>query len=130
MADYTLLRFVNVPPQHFGQDPTEVDVRFYRNQLKMSGGGVSVIKLGPGATSNAHKHKQQEEVYLLVSGDVEVKLGDDIVKLSPYDAVRVPKETVRALRNIGNTPSTVIAIGTPNTGPSDGIDVDDFWPTK
>jgi mannose-6-phosphate isomerase-like protein (cupin superfamily) len=127
MSKFTVIKFKDIPPQHFGQDPKDVDVRFYRNQLGMSGGGMSVMKLGTGITSNAHKHKQQEETYLVIEGEVEIKLDDEVIKLRKFDALRVPKETFRALRNTGKKPAVVIAFGTPNTGPGDAIDKDNFW---
>jgi mannose-6-phosphate isomerase-like protein (cupin superfamily) len=127
MGKYTTLRFRDVAGQHFGQDPKNVDVRFYRDQLGMTGGGLSVMKLGPGIVSNAHKHKQQEETYLVIDGEVELKLEDEIIKLEKFDAIRVPKDTTRALKNIGKNPAVIVAFGTPNTGPGDGINVENFW---
>ena len=44
-----------------------------------------------------HSHREQEEVYVVVSGAGRIKLNDDIVELRQWDAVRVAPETVRAL---------------------------------
>jgi len=88
---------------------------------------MTVMKMAPGITSVAHRHKQQEETYLVIDGDVEIKLEDEIVKLKPFDAVRVSRDTARALRNVGNKEALIIAFGTPNTGPGDSINLENFW---
>jgi mannose-6-phosphate isomerase-like protein (cupin superfamily) len=124
---YKLVHFYDVPAQSFGEDPKKVDVRFYRDQLGMAGGGMTVMKLAPGITTYGHRHKRQEEVFLLISGQVAIKLEEKIIRLKPYDAVRVPKETARSLRNVGKTGAIIIAFGTPNTGPGDGINIENFW---
>jgi len=93
----------------------------------MAGGGMTIIKIGPGITTPAHTHRNQEEVYLVIDSEVTIKLEDKLVRLKPYDAVRVPKEVKRALRNMGKGPATTIAFGTPNTGPGDANPIDNFW---
>ena len=40
-----------------------------------------------------HTHKEQEEVYVVVSGSGRMKLDDDVVDLKQWDAVRVPPGT-------------------------------------
>lgn len=121
------MKYAKVPPQHFGSDPSAVDVRFYRDQLGMAGGGMSVIKIGPGITTVAHTHKNQEEVYMPIEGEVTIKLSDELIILKPFDAVRVGKDVPRVLRNSGKKPATIIAFGTPNTGPGDANVVENFW---
>lgn len=124
---WKVLRFDEVPGQHFGDDPKAVEVRFYRDQLGMAGGGMTVIKIGPGITTPAHNHKNQEEVYMVIDGEATIKLEDELIKLKPFDAVRVTKDVKRALRNSGKGPTTIIAFGTPNTGPGDANIVENFW---
>jgi mannose-6-phosphate isomerase-like protein (cupin superfamily) len=124
---WQLLKHNDVPPQHFGNNPKTVDVRFYRDQLGMSGGGMTVMKIGPGITTPAHIHKNQEEVYMPIAGKVAIRLKDEVIELQPFDAVRVSKAVSRALRNIGEGQATIIAFGTPNTGPGDAINIKSFW---
>jgi uncharacterized cupin superfamily protein len=124
---WQLLRYNEVPPQHFGSNPKTVDVRFYRDQLGMSGGGMTVMRLGPSVTTPGHTHKSQEEVYMSLSDQVVIKLGDEVVQLKPFDAVRVSKDVSRAMRNVGKAQATIIAFGTPNTGPGDAVNLQNFW---
>ena len=73
-----------------------------------------------------HTHNVQEEVYLVVSGSMRAKLGDDVVELNQWDAVRVPKETMRSFEG-GPEGAEVIAVGAPNTGPGDAVVEQDWW---
>jgi mannose-6-phosphate isomerase-like protein (cupin superfamily) len=127
MTDYTLVHYDEVPPQRLGHKEDKIDVRFYRDQLGMGGGGMTVMKMAPGITSVPHRHKRQEEVYLVIEGDVEIKMDDETLRLKKFDAVRVSKEANRSLKNGGKDPALVIGFGTPNTGPGDSINVDNFW---
>jgi uncharacterized cupin superfamily protein len=46
-----------------------------------------------------HSHQTIEEIYFVVSGEVRAKVGDDVVTLAAHDAVLIPPDTPRALRN-------------------------------
>ena len=84
----------NVAPQ-FGM-PAEIEARFARNALEGESLGLSHLKLAPGfRVPFGHKHTQQEEVYVLVSGSARLKLDDEILDLQPWDAVRIGKGTMR-----------------------------------
>ena len=74
----------------------------------------------------AHKHKNQEEVYVLVSGSARIKLEDEIEEMKQWDAVRVPRETVRGFE-AGDDGAEFIVVGAPNTGPGDAEVIQDWW---
>ena len=61
-----------------------------------------------------------------ISGSMLAKLGDEIVELKQWDAVRVPKETMRSFEG-GPDGVEVIAIGAPNTGPGDAVVEQNWW---
>ena len=84
------------------------------------------LRFAPGAKAHGHRHKQQEEIYVLVTGSAEMKVGDDLIELQPFDAVRVPPHVMRGIRG-GPEGAEVIAVGAPNTGPGDGDAPDPNW---
>jgi mannose-6-phosphate isomerase-like protein (cupin superfamily) len=43
----------------------------------------------------AHRHHRAEEVYVVLSGGGRVKIEDEIVELSPRDAIRIAPEKTR-----------------------------------
>ena len=128
MSDYTVVKVADVPDQgpNLGIAP-DVEIRFLRNDLGCEDCGVSYARIAPnGKRANGHRHKRQEEVYLLVSGSAQIKVGDDIVDMEPWTAVRVPADTTRALA-AGPEGAELVLVGAPNTGPGDAIDEPDFW---
>jgi uncharacterized cupin superfamily protein len=55
-----------------------------------------------GDPARGHSHRTIEEIYFVVSGEITVKLGDEVATLGPRDAVLIPPATPRAVRNEGD----------------------------
>jgi mannose-6-phosphate isomerase-like protein (cupin superfamily) len=64
---------------------------------------------------------------VLVYGHMQMKLGDDIIELEPWTAVRVSPSTIRALRNTGEEPAELIVIGAPATDEPDYELLPGWW---
>ena len=98
MSDYTHINLkedVDDQAPGFGLSPN-IEARMARVPLGMENAGVSYLRLAPGfRIPFAHKHKNQEEVYVLVSGSARIKLEDEVRELKQWDAVRVHRDTVR-----------------------------------
>jgi mannose-6-phosphate isomerase-like protein (cupin superfamily) len=129
LADYTKVNMkeeVEDQAPNFGLSPN-LEARMARVPLELEGFGVSYQRIAPNyRVPFAHRHKQQEEVYVVISGGGRAKLEDEIVDLKQWDALRVPKDTMRGFE-AGPEGLEVIAIGAPNTGPGDAVMEDDFW---
>jgi mannose-6-phosphate isomerase-like protein (cupin superfamily) len=128
MSAYTIVNLKEVEDQapNLGLSP-EFEARFARVALEAELIGLTYQRIAPNhRIAHGHKHKTQEEMYVVVSGSVRVKLEDDIKELGPWDAVRVEKDTMRAFE-AGPEGAEIIAIGAPG-GPGDAIGVDDWWP--
>jgi len=99
MTDYTKqnLREVENASPKFGM-PDGIEARFARGALEGKSLGLSLMKLGPNfRVPFGHKHSEQEEVYVLLSGSARLKLDDEILELEPLDAVRIGTGTMRAM---------------------------------
>ena len=128
MAEYTVQNLKEVEDQapNFGLSPN-LEARMARVPLELENFGVSYQRIEPNfRVPFGHKHKNQEEVYVVVSGSMLAKLGDDVVELKEWDAVRVPKETMRSFEG-GPEGAEVIAVGAPNTGPGDAVVEENWW---
>jgi mannose-6-phosphate isomerase-like protein (cupin superfamily) len=129
MADYTLVNLkedVDDQAPNFGLSPN-LEARMARVPLGMENSGISYLRIAPGfRIPFAHKHKNQEEVYVLVSGSARVKLGDEVKEMKPWDAVRVARDTIRGFE-AGGEGAEFIAVGAPNTGPGDAEVIQDWW---
>jgi mannose-6-phosphate isomerase-like protein (cupin superfamily) len=130
MADYTLLNLASDVPdmgERFGYAP-DMEARFARQALGLENSGISLFKLAPGfRVPFGHRHSEQEEIYVVLSGSARVKLEDEILDLSPMDAVRIPVSTTRGFE-AGPEGAEILAFGAPDTGNQD-IEMDQgFWP--
>ena len=81
--------------------------RKVRSALGVTAFGVNAVVLPPGFTSRRHFHERQQELYLVLRGELEFQLGEDRHTLGPGGLVRVDPATVRALRNTSDTEEAV-----------------------
>jgi mannose-6-phosphate isomerase-like protein (cupin superfamily) len=128
VADYTLTNLKDVEDQapKFGLSPN-LEARFARNDLGLENSALSYQRLAPGfRVPFGHKHKQQEELYVILNGSGLLKLGEEIVDVRQWDVVRVPKETTRNFE-AGPEGLELLAFGAPNTGPQDAEPTAGWW---
>jgi mannose-6-phosphate isomerase-like protein (cupin superfamily) len=93
----TNLRAVENAAPRFGM-PSEMRARFARTPIEGETLGLSLFSLEPNfRIPFGHKHESQEEVYVVVSGSGRVKVGDQVVELAQWDAIRFDKDTMRAV---------------------------------
>jgi mannose-6-phosphate isomerase-like protein (cupin superfamily) len=128
MAGYTKVNLKQVEDMapKFGFSP-HLESRFARKALQLEQSGLTYFRVAPGfRVPFGHRHAEQEEVYLVVSGSARIKIADEIVELAPFDAIRVPPAAPRGLE-AGPDGAEVIAFGAPNTGNRDAEMLADFW---
>jgi mannose-6-phosphate isomerase-like protein (cupin superfamily) len=128
VADYTLTNLKDVEDQapKFGLSPN-LEARFARGDLDLQNSGISYQRLAPGFRMPfGHKHKEQEEVYVVLSGGGRLKLDDEIVDVHRWDVVRVPKDTTRNFE-AGPDGLELLAFGAPNTGLQDAEQLPGWW---
>ena len=107
--------------------PEDVEARLARSHLNTEHLGVSYFRYGPGFRSRlGHRHREQEEAYVVVGGSGRVRLDDEVVEVRPWDVVRVAPSVVRAFEG-GPEGLEVIAIGSDRPEGGDGEMVQDFW---
>ncbi len=114
MANYTVknLKDVENMAEQYGMSDG-LEARFARGPLELSNFGLSYQRLEPNfRIPFGHKHGEQEEVYVVLSGSARLKLDDDIVELKQWDAIRVPGEVTRNFEG-GPDGAEVLAIGAP-----------------
>lgn len=86
--------------------------RKIRSVLGVTAFGVNALVLPPRFEASPHFHEEQEELYLVHQGLVEIELGDGaIVRLTPGGVARVDPSTVRRLRNVGYEDAVVVIVG-------------------
>jgi len=128
VAGYTVknLKEVEDSAPKFGLSPG-LEARFGREPLELENSGVSYQRLAPNTRAPfGHRHKQQEELYLIVGGGGRIKLDDDVVELRQWDAVRISQETMRCVES-GPEGLELVAFGAPYIGPGDAELTPGWW---
>lgn len=128
MAGYTVVNLKEVEDMapRFGYSPN-LESRFARVPLELEQSGLSYFKVAPDfRTPFGHRHGEQEEIYLVVSGSARIKLDDEVVELRQWDAVRVPGETIRCFEG-GPEGAEIIAFGAPSNENRDAEMVPGWW---
>ena len=129
MAEHTIVNLkadVEDMAPKFGLSPG-LESRFARKPLGLENSGFSYFRLAPDFQQPfGHRHGEQEEVYVVVSGSARIRLEDEERELRQWDAVRVPGHVTRALAG-GPEGAEVLAFGAPNTENRDTEMVPDFW---
>jgi mannose-6-phosphate isomerase-like protein (cupin superfamily) len=102
--------------------------RFARKELESPELGVSRFTYEPGARMPfAHRHREQEEAYVVVGGSGRAKLDDEIVELAVWDVLRVAPAVTRQFE-AGPDGLDVICIGGRRSEGGDGEPgPEDFW---
>ena len=82
-----------------------------------------------GKGSYGHRHNRQEEIYLVLSGNLLFKLEDEVVQVGPKTAVRVPADVYRSVHNDGpDDAELVICSVKGDAGATEPDTTADFWP--
>ena len=82
-----------------------------RAELGVTTFGLNLMRLQPGQRGRVHRHREQEEVYLVVDGVLTVRTPEEDLELRPWDALRVAPDVRRQLVNRGEGPVTFLAMG-------------------
>jgi mannose-6-phosphate isomerase-like protein (cupin superfamily) len=106
------------------QDDAENRFIRLRAELGVTSFGLNQIVLRPGQRGRIHRHRDQEEVYLVVRGSATVVFEDERAELREWDAVRIPANVARSFR-AGPDGAEVLAFGAGEQGDAEMIQ--DFW---
>jgi quercetin dioxygenase-like cupin family protein len=86
--------------------------RKVRKGLGVSAFGVNAIVMPPGIESGSHFHDEQEELYFVHRGSIEMEFGDGSVhKLDEGGLARVDASTIRRIRNVGDVDAVYLCAG-------------------
>jgi mannose-6-phosphate isomerase-like protein (cupin superfamily) len=96
-ADYAIVNIRELEDQavKFGLSPN-LEARFGRKATDAKRGGFSYQKLAPNFRQPfGHRHEDQEEFYVVLSGGGTITLEDETRELKQWDVVRVAPSTAR-----------------------------------
>ena len=86
--------------------------RKVRRAIGVTAFGVNGIEIPPGYETGRHLHEEQEELYFVHRGRIEMEFGDGSTHvLGPGGLARVDAPTVRKIKNVGDEPAVYLVAG-------------------
>jgi quercetin dioxygenase-like cupin family protein len=125
-GDYTLIHLGDVEDAAVANGlGHRWEARVAREDLGAERTGLTLFRLRPGKRSPfTHRHREAEEVYVILAGSGWVKLDEEIREVAPLDAIRIAPAVARAFE-AGPEGLEFIATGPHVAG--DGEPVADPW---
>ena len=128
MSDYTIVRADDVR-DHYSGTTVPGEFRSLTRALHAEQVAVTLIRVPPHSDfeqGTGHYHEEQEEIYIVTSGTLTMRFGDDVERVSAGSAVRVAPRTPRSHRNEGDEPVDMWAVSR-RLGRMDAVKIDEFW---
>jgi len=86
--------------------------RKIRSALGVTAFGVNAIELPPGYETGRHFHDEQQELYFVHRGHIEITFDNESTHLlGPGGLARVDPATVRKIKNVRDEPAVYLVAG-------------------
>ena len=103
-------RAVVVPP---GQGHRVGNVEFLARTSDTPRFNFGIIEIAPGRVLEAHVHREEDDAFYIIEGEMTFVIGDDEVAAPPGTFVLVPPGVEHAFRNDGEQPVRMFNIHAP-----------------
>ena len=109
-------------------EPVSGGMHFLREPLDSERVGVTITRCEPNWNSRPHDHTENghEEIYVLIEGSATVAVDGEAVEMESGDAIWIPPEATRQIRNGGDESAFVLVSAPASIEPDDG---DAEWST-
>ena len=88
-----------LPEDHPWPKREDLTLRVYSVPLGCEHLAFSIGHLEPGQSVEHHRHKDAEEIYVLIRGRAQIRVGDKVLEAEPFDAFRIPADVERSVYN-------------------------------
>jgi uncharacterized cupin superfamily protein len=82
-------------------------------QLEAGTLGARLWRLAPGQASTRHRHRKEEELYVLLEGEGRIRVDEELLTLGPLDALLVEPSSVRQAFNDTDADQLWLVLGAP-----------------
>jgi quercetin dioxygenase-like cupin family protein len=88
------------------------------------GAAIFVLTLEPAGGPPPHVHRDADEFFYVLEGEVDVSVGGTHAKLMPGMSTTLPRGVVHSFDNLTSTPAKVLVVVTPSKGAAFFDDLD------
>lgn len=131
MADYSVVAG-EAATDYMAEYPGYGEMRSYTDALGSEQVAFTWRRMPAGTGgrgSYGHRHRSQEEIYFVVSGEVTFKVGDDVFEVGPGTAVRIAPQALRSVHNDTEAEAELVICSMRVDDPeADTETVEGFWP--
>ena len=128
MSEYAIVAADDVDDHYEGTD-VPGEFRRLTGALECEQVAVTLIRVPPHSDfeqGTGHYHEEIEELYVIATGTLTMRLGDDVHKVPAGSVVRVAPRTPRSHRNEGDETVEIWAVSR-RLGHADAVKIDEFW---
>jgi quercetin dioxygenase-like cupin family protein len=127
MTDFVRVHLPDLDDAAPGFGMTDLSFRGARDALGCERSGLSLQTVAAGARQPfGHRHREEEEIYLVLKGSGVMRVGAEDVELHVMDAVRVAPGLTRAIEG-GPGGIEFVVFGSPGGGSTDGEPLPGWW---
>jgi mannose-6-phosphate isomerase-like protein (cupin superfamily) len=101
-------RLLAMSTKTHGDIEAEVDPKF---QCLRSITYVSLAKLQPTLSYQRHNHEDHEEVYYIIHGTGQIRIGSETARFKDGDVIYIPEKSVHSITNDGSDMVEFLAFG-------------------
>jgi quercetin dioxygenase-like cupin family protein len=95
-------------------------------QLEASAVAARLWRLAPGQASTRHRHRNEEELYVLLEGSGRVRIDEEeTLTLAPLDTLLIEPGSIRQLFNDTDADQLWLVVGAPPEGVSSTLEMDE-----
>jgi mannose-6-phosphate isomerase-like protein (cupin superfamily) len=100
-----------------GGELVERTERHHRILAELPQYEVIELRFGPDFEGvDAHTHDDHVDSFYVLSGEVEFRVGDEVVRAGPGSFVAAPQGLTHGFRNVGGSELRMLNIHAPNVG--------------
>lgn len=128
MSDFSTVKADDIDDVYAGQG-VPGEFRPLTGALESEQLAITLIRVPPHSDfeqGTGHFHDEVEELYVVATGTLTMRFGDEIRQVGPGEVARVAPRTPRSHRNEGDAPVEMWAISR-KLDHGDATKIDDFW---
>ena len=107
------------------KDGSEIRELLAHRNSSIRNQSLAEARIGPGMTTTAHYHPQTEEIYYILTGTGEMKIGDEVKKVGPGDAIAIPPGAIHQISNSGSEVLRLLCCCAPGYEHEDTVLIDE-----
>jgi mannose-6-phosphate isomerase-like protein (cupin superfamily) len=96
------LRNIREVPAFITKDGSEIRELLAHRNSSISRHSLAEARLPPGASTTPHYHRVTEEIYYLLAGQAQMRIGEETRAVGPGDAIAIPPGSIHQITNTGS----------------------------